>query len=155
MVELTSAWKHCVNRFPRLWHLSQAAVGGVVRPPTDDPRLEDPSTWAQQLDNQQARLETVFKSQLVKGNLPAAEDDPAWYFQQDLEIQRRSFAVAADSGDGWSDFKKDCFNEPQDHPSILGLWARQGGEKFQRLITRLDDMGRFKEPFQSLDGLLP
>ena len=72
-----------------------------------------------------------------------------------MEIQRRSFAVAADRGDGWSDFKKDCFNEPQDHPSILGLWARQGGEKFQRLITRLDDMERFKELFQSLGGLLP
>jgi hypothetical protein len=77
-------------------------LAGVVRPPTEDPLLEDPSTWAQQLDNQQARLETVFKFQLVKGNLPAAEDDPAWYFQQDLEIQLRSFAVAADSGDGWS-----------------------------------------------------
>jgi hypothetical protein len=123
LVELASAWKHCVGRFPRLWHLPQAAVGGVVRPPTEDPRLEDPSTWAQQLDDQQARLETVFKSQLVKGTLPAAEDDPAWCFQQDLEIQRRSFAVAADGGDGWSDFKKDCF------------WARQGGEKFQRPIA--------------------
>jgi hypothetical protein len=33
--------------------------------------------------------------------------------------------------------------------------ARQGGEKFQRLITRLDDVGRFIELFQSLDGLLP
>ena len=41
------------------------------------------------------------------------------------------------------------------HPSILGLWAKQGGEKFQRLISRLDDMERFKELFQSLNGLLP
>ena len=33
--------------------------------------------------------------------------------------------------------------------------GRQGGEKFQRLLTRLDDMERFKELFQSLGGLLP
>jgi hypothetical protein len=121
LVELIFAWKHSVNRFPRPWHLFQAAVAGVVRPPTEDPRLEGPNTWAEQLDNQQARLETVFKYQLVKGNLPATEDNPAWYFQQDLEIQRRSFAVASDSGDGRSRFKKGRFNGPQDCPSILGL----------------------------------
>jgi hypothetical protein len=38
---------------------------------------------------------------------------------------------------------------------MLGLWAKLGGEKFQRLMSRLDDMGRFKELFQSLNGLLP
>jgi hypothetical protein len=72
-----------------------------------------------------------------------------------LETQRRSFAVAAYSGDSWNNFKKDYFNEPQDLSSILGLWARQGGEKFQRPVTRLGDMGRLKGLFQSLDGLLP
>jgi hypothetical protein len=61
------------------------------------PTPEDPSTWAEQLDDQQARLETVFKSQLVKGNLPTTKDDPTWCFQHDLEIQRRSFTATAQS----------------------------------------------------------
>jgi hypothetical protein len=38
---------------------------------------------------------------------------------------------------------------------MLGLWAKQGGENSQRSMSRLDDMGRFKELFQSLNGLLP
>jgi hypothetical protein len=155
LVELTSAWKNCAVRLSRLWHLSQAALAGVVRPPTDDPRHEDPATWAEQLDNQQARLETAFKSQLVWGHCPPTEDDPTWCHKQNLDIQERSFAVARAEGNSWSPFKKLCFDEPQDHPSMLGLWAKQGGEKFQRLTSRLNDMGRFKELFQSLTGLLP
>jgi hypothetical protein len=144
LVELTSAWKHCAVRLPRLWHLPQAALAGVVRPPADDPRHEDPATWAEQLDNQQARLETAFKSQLVRGCYPPTEDDPTWHHKQNLDIQERSFAVARAEGNSWSPFKKLCFNEPQDHPSILGLWAKQGGEKFQRLMSRLGLYGAFQ-----------
>ena len=103
----------------------------------------------------QACSGTAFKSKLVRGHYPPTEDDPAWCHQQNLGIQGRSFAVVRAEGNSWSPFKKLCFDEPQDHPSTLGLWAKQGGEKFEHLTSRLDDMGRFKELFQSLDRLLP
>jgi hypothetical protein len=39
----------------------------VARPPSDDPELQGPGTWSQQLDDQETRFETRFKAQAANG----------------------------------------------------------------------------------------
>ena len=41
---VTSAWRS-TESLVRVRALSKAAVAGVVRPPSDDPDLQDPDTW--------------------------------------------------------------------------------------------------------------
>jgi hypothetical protein len=45
---VTDAWRG-TESLVRVRALSKAAVAGVVRPPSDDPELQDPGTWPQQL----------------------------------------------------------------------------------------------------------
>ena len=69
---------HESNAFDRVWALSKAAVAGVVRPPAGDPELQDPDAWPRQLQDQEARCETRFKSQAVKGSTVAQADDASY-----------------------------------------------------------------------------
>jgi hypothetical protein len=72
-------WVHESNLFDRVAALSKAAVAGVVRPPTDDPELQDPGTWPRQLEDQEARCETRFKTQCVKGSLLPIGDGASYH----------------------------------------------------------------------------
>ena len=135
-------WMYESNQFDRFWALSKAAVAGVVRPPTDDPELQDPDTWPRQLSDQESRYETRFKAQAVKGTLVAPADD-ASYLALTTEIYDRAEQEKGDSYAHWSPLRKRQYDTPQEHPSLLRTWSEQGGEKFQKLLSRHQDMHRF------------
>ena len=124
--------------------MSKAAVAGVVRPPTDDPELQDPDTWPRQLEDQEARYETRFKSQAVKGSCVALVDG-ASYNALTTEIYDRAEQEKGDSYAHWSPLRKRQYDAPNEHPSLLRTWAEQGGEKFQKLFSRHNDMHRFNQ----------
>ena len=59
-------------------------------------------------------------------------------------IEARSVAAFQSHGNDWSDLEVSQFNCPEDHPSVLRKWREQGGEKFQKKISRNVDMCRFR-----------
>jgi hypothetical protein len=92
---VTDAWRS-TESLVRVRALSKAAVAGVVRPPLDDPDLQDPDTWPQQLDDQEARFETRFKAQAVNG---AASTPESSYEPLTKEISDRAENERVASGD--------------------------------------------------------
>jgi hypothetical protein len=138
------AWMHESNQFDRVWALSKAAVAGVVRPPADDPELQDPGTWPRQLDDQGARHETRFKARAAKGSIMrVAPAEDASCNALTTEIFDRAEQEKGDSCAHWSPLRKRQHDAPQKHPSLLRTWSEQGGEKFQKLFSRHHDMQRF------------
>ena len=140
---VTSAWRS-TESLVRVRALSKAAVAGVVRPPSDDPDLQDPDTWPQQLDDQEARFETRFKAQAVNGAAVSTPESSYESLTQEISDRAENERVASgDDEELWPQIRHRQFQNPHQHPSVLRLWSQQGGRKFQKLFSRHMDMLRF------------
>jgi hypothetical protein len=129
----TWKWMHESNLFDRVAALSKAAVAGVVRPPTDDSKMQDPDTWSRQLEDQESRCEARFKAQCVKGSLLPIGDD-ASYHTLTTEILNRTEEEKEATSDTWTALRLQQHENLNSHPSLLRAWSDQGAKKFQKLF---------------------
>ena len=139
---VTDAWRS-TESLVRVRALCKAAVAGVVRPPSDDPELQNPDTWTQQLEDQEARFETRFKAQAVNGAVSTPESSYEFLTQEILDRAENEMAASGRDDELWPQIRHRQFDAPHQHPSILRLWSQQGGRKFQKLFSRHMDMLRF------------
>ena len=148
LIEVTRIWREICTSLKRIWTLARAAVAGVIRPPSEDPAMSNPETFPKQLAEQEARFEQKFKSQAIKGKTPE-QAEATWDSLTDRIYDRCDEENDSNRRD-WSNFKKAQFDHPEDHPSVLTAWAAQGGEKFQKILSRTNDMLRFLNFFASI-----
>ena len=139
---VSDAWRS-TESLVRVRALCKAAVAGVVRPPSDDPELQDPDTFSQQLDDQEARFETRFKAQSVNGAESTPESSYETLTQEILDRAESERAASGHDEELWPGVRHRQFENPHQHPSSLRLWSQQGGRKFQKLFSRHMDMLRF------------
>jgi hypothetical protein len=103
--------------------LSKATVAGVVRPPSDDPELQDPDAWSQQLDDQKARFETRFKAQAVNGAESTPESPYESLTQEVLDRAENERVASGDDEKLWPGVRHRQLDNPHSTlaPSACGL----------------------------------
>jgi hypothetical protein len=132
LIALTQLWEEEVLLTPRALAMATAAAARVVRPSQDDLESEDdPALWPGILQAQETSYEIRFKSEFVEGNTLHESRTTAAMNALVLERAHSNVVTLLATGN-WTPADQFRYINPSKCPSILRLWALQGGGHFQK-----------------------
>ena len=128
-----------------------AAVRIAPQSPLDDSQ-NTLHQWSTSLQSQETVYEVCWKSQFVEGVSFDTHQTTADMNDSVLERALES-ASGLRTFNAWPPREHYRYDNPTLSPSIIGLWAKQGGTRFQKFFSRTCDARRFLDHVDRLPSV--